>query len=444
MGAGGATRQGPLKKRYILDTNVLLHDPNSLTSFQDNDVLLPIDVIEEIDHFKKAQNELGQNARAVSRYLDGKRKLGKLSEGVPLESGGILRIIFNGHEGGPALPGLADNHILAAALRLREEQPQVPLVLITKDINLRIKADAMGIKAEDYEADRVRLTDLYTGEVELQVSDQQLEQFRESGELILEADSFAPNEYVLLLGPGGRPQSALARVDPLGGKLVRLFEVAGGVCGIRPRNKEQYYALDCLLDDRLHLVTLMGKAGTGKTLLALAAGLQRVLEAHSYKRLLVSRPIFPMGKDIGFLPGSLEEKLTPWMQPLFDNIELLADRVQLGRHRASYRELLRSGALALEPLTYIRGRSIPHQYIIIDEAQNLTPLEVKTILTRVGHDSKIVLTGDPFQIDHPYIDSSSNGFNTVVNRFRSEPIAAHVNLLKGERSDLAELAANLL
>ena len=441
---GAPPAPGALKKRYILDTNVLLHDPNSLVSFQDNDVLLPIDVIEEIDHFKKAQNELGQNARAVSRFLDGKRKLGKLSEGVPLESGGVLRIVFNGHGSPPAYPGLPDNHILAAALRLREAQPQVPLILVTKDINLRIKADAMGLKAEDYEADRVRLTDLYTGEVELQVSEPQLQQFRERGELELGAEAFAPNEYVLLLGGGGRASSALARVDPQGGKLNRLVEVSSGVCGIRPRNKEQYYALDCLLDDRLHLVTLMGKAGTGKTLLALAAGLQRVLEARSYKRLLVSRPIFPLGKDIGYLPGSLEEKLTPWMQPLFDNIELLADRVQLGRRNASYRELLRSGVLAIEPLTYIRGRSIPHQYIIIDEAQNLTPLEVKTILTRVGHDSKIVLTGDPFQIDHPYVDSSSNGFNTVVNRFRCEPIAAHVNLLKGERSDLAELAANLL
>jgi PhoH-like ATPase len=438
-----------VKKNYILDTNVLLHDPNSLLKFEDNNVLLPIEVIEEVDRFKRESTELGQNARSVSRQLDSLRGAGRLSEGVSLPNGGHLRIIF--HKGVAARNGNAvfntnsvDDRILSQAFRIQKSQPKSQTILVSKDINLRIKADALGLLAEDYENDRILITDLYTGMIEVTVPAAALASFRASGELELNgAQQYFPNEYCTLIEDENPKRTALAKVDLTGTKLVPILDCREGVWGIKPRNREQHFAFDALLDDRVKLVTLMGKAGTGKTLLALAAGLKRTILDREFRRLVVARPTVSMGKELGFLPGSLEEKLAPWMQPIHDALEMLGDLNMGHEHRRSG-DLLRSGSIVVEALSYIRGRSIANQFMIIDEAQNLTPLETKTIITRVGHGTKIVLTGDPYQIDNPYVDSSSNGFNYVVSRFRAEPVAAHIELQKGERSELAELAANIL
>jgi PhoH-like ATPase len=438
-----------VKKNYILDTNVLLHDPNSLLKFDDNNVLLPIEVIEEIDRFKRESTELGQNARAVSRMLDGFRGAGRLSEGVTLPNGGQLRIIFekektnvNGH----ALfgNGSVDNRILMLAFSIKKAQPKGQTVLVSKDINLRIKADALGLLAEDYENDRVFIKDLYTGMIEVSVSAEKVASFRANGELELNGGSqYFPNEYCTLTDETNPKRTALAKVDITGKKLVPIIDCREGIWGIKPRNREQHFAFDALLDDQVKLVTLMGKAGTGKTLLAMAAGLKRTVMDREFRRLVVARPTISMGKELGFLPGSLEEKLAPWMQPIHDALEMLSDLNMGHEHRRSG-DLMRSGSIVVEALSYIRGRSIANQFMIIDEAQNLTPLEAKTIITRVGHGTKVVFTGDPYQIDNPYVDSSSNGFNYLVSRFRSESIAAHIELQKGERSELAELAANIL
>lgn len=438
-----------MKKNYILDTNVLLHDPNSLLSFEDNNVLLPIEVIEEIDRFKRESSELGQNARSVSRMLDGFRGAGRLSEGVPLPNGGQLRIIFqkakaarNGHT--VFSTDSVDNRILSLAFATARTQPRNKTILVSKDINLRIKADALGLPAEDYENDRVLIKDLYTGMIELTVSADRMAAFRANGELELNGGKqYFPNEYCTLIDETNPKRTTLAKVDLTGAKLVPIVDSREGVWGIKPRNREQHFGLDALLDDRIKLVTLMGKAGTGKTLLAMAAGLKRTVMDREFRRLVVARPTISMGKELGFLPGSLEEKLAPWMQPIHDALEMLGDLNMGHEHRRSG-DLMRSGSIVVEALSYIRGRSIANQFMIIDEAQNLTPLETKTIITRVGNGTKIVLTGDPYQIDNPYVDSSSNGFNYVVSRFRAEPVAAHVEFQRGERSELAELAANIL
>jgi PhoH-like ATPase len=438
-----------VKKNYILDTNVLLHDPNCLLSFEENNVLLAIEVIEEIDRFKRESTELGQNARSVSRMLDGFRGSGRLSEGITLPNGGQLRIIFqkgaatrNGHA--VFSSDSVDNRILSLAFTLKKAQPKSPTILVSKDINLRIKADALGLLAEDYESDRVLLKDLYTGMIEMTVTPEKLASFRATSELALNGgQQYFPNEYCTLIDETNPKRTALSKVDLTGAKLVPILDCREGIWGIKPRNREQHFAFDALLDDRMKLVTLMGKAGTGKTLLAMAAGLKRTVVDREYRRLVVARPTVSMGKELGFLPGSLEEKLAPWMQPIHDALEMLGDLNMGHEHRRSG-DLMRSGTIVVEALSYIRGRSIPHQFMIIDEAQNLTPLETKTIITRVGHGTKIVLTGDPYQIDNPYVDSSSNGFNYVVSRFRAEPVAAHIELQKGERSELAELAANIL
>jgi PhoH-like ATPase len=438
-----------VKKNYILDTNVLLHDPNSLLSFEEHEVLLPIEVIEEIDRFKRESTELGQNARSVSRTLDGLRGAGRLSEGVDLPTGGRLRIIFQKSE--PAKNGHAifstdsvDNRILGLAFGLKKSHPKNQTILVTKDINLRIKADALGLLAEDYESDRVLIKDLYTGMIELTVPAERMAAFRANGELELNGGKqYFPNEYCTLMDETNPKRTALTKVDLSGTKLLPIIDCREGVWGIKPRNREQHFGFDALLDDRIKLVTLMGKAGTGKTLLAMAAGLKRTVMDREFRRLVVARPTISMGKELGFLPGSLEEKLAPWMQPIHDALEMLGDLNMGHEHRRSG-DLMRSGSIVVEALSYIRGRSIANQFMVIDEAQNLTPLEAKTIITRVGHGTKIVFTGDPYQIDNPYVDSSSNGFNYVVSRFRAEGVAAHIEFQKGERSELAELAANIL
>ncbi len=434
-------------KNYILDTNVLLHDPNSLVSFQENHVLIPIEVIEEIDRFKRESTERGQNARAVSRMLDGLRSQGHLSEGVTLPNGGKLRIIFkesNGNGSHGTSSANVDSRIVALALVVQKATPGVPTVLVTKDINLRIKADALGLPAEDYETDHVQLQDLYSGIFEKTVSAETIAKFRANEELPLDAAEHRhPNEFCTLTEETNPKRTVLAKVSSDATKLVPILDCREGVWGIKPRNREQHFAFDALLDDRVKLVTLMGKAGTGKTLMAMAAGLKRTVMDREFRRLIVARPTISMGKELGFLPGTLEEKLSPWMQPIHDALELLSD-LNMGHDHRRSGDLLRSGTIVVEALSYIRGRSIANQFMVIDEAQNLTPLEVKTIITRVGNGTKIIFTGDPYQIDNPYVDSASNGFNYVVSKFREHAIAAHIEMQKGERSELAELAANIL
>ena len=437
-------------KNYVLDTNVLLHDPNSLLNFENNNVLIPIEVIEEIDRFKRESSELGQNARAVSRMLDSIRGHGSLNAGVELETGGRLKIVFFKREAVVKTKtanfpdNTVDNRIVAIAMQIKNGSPKIPTILVSKDINLRIKADAIGLQAEDYETDRVLIKDLYTGMFDMTVSAEKMAIFRANGELEINGGTkYFPNEYCTLTEEQNPKRTALTKVDPTGKKLIPIIDNREGVWGIKPRNREQHFAFDALLDDRIKLVTLMGKAGTGKTLMAMAAGLKRTVLDREFRRLVVARPTVSMGKELGFLPGSLDEKLAPWMQPIHDALEMLSDLNMGNEHRRS-NDLMRSGSIVVEALSYIRGRSIAHQFMVIDEAQNLTPLEVKTIITRVGHGTKIIFTGDPYQIDNPYVDGSSNGFNYIISKFRSQAIAAHIELQKGERSELAELAANLL
>ncbi|MFQ5599642.1 MAG: PhoH family protein [Candidatus Krumholzibacteriia bacterium] len=438
-----------MRKYYILDTNVLLHDPSSILSFQDNHVIVPIYVIEEVDHFKRQQSELGHNARRVSRLLDSFRRRGNLSEGVPTDTGGTLRVAIDGEVPLTRVGGdsnLVDNSLLSLALELAKQHADTPVVLVTKDTNLRIKADALGICAEDYETGRVDPSELYEGHTDIELEGTQLERVARGERIPAPVSDVQPNEYVRLLAKDGSRRSVLGRVDGDARCIGPLLPEIDELDSVRPRNMEQYFALDALLDASISLVTLMGKAGTGKTMLALAAGLHMTCRRNAYARLLVARPVFPLGRDVGYLPGGLQEKLSPWMQPIYDNLNLLFERPGTPHAKSvqSLQQLIETGSLAVEPLTYIRGRSMPRQYLIVDEVQNLTPLEVKTIVTRAGEETKLVLTGDPAQIDNPYIDSASNGFNTVVQRFRSEPMAAHVHLFKGERSALAERASNLL
>lgn len=434
-------------KNFVLDTNVLLHDPNAVFHFKTNTVVIPIYVIEEIDTFKKELSELGRNARAAGRILDELRVKGRLSEGVALPNGGKLRVGFTSKQLPPEVTNShkQDNRILALALDLHEKEPEHPTTLVTKDTNLRIKADALGVRVEDYDTKDVDISELYSGVTEIEV-DGGLGGFFQSGAVPLDTKEYFPNQFAMLKDPGNPSATGLARINKTLGRAeaIRKFKQEG-VWGIRPRNKEQHFALDALLDDSLKLVTLVGKAGTGKTLLALAAGFQKTLEEKVYRRLVVARPIFPLGKDIGYLPGTVEEKLNPWMQPIFDNVEFLLGLNRKDRQNGrGHQELVDMGVLQIEPLTYIRGRSIPNQWLLIDEAQNLTPHEVKTIITRAGEGTKIVFTGDPYQIDHAYLDSSNNGLTYVVNKFKEQKIAGHLTLQKGERSELAELAANLL
>lgn len=437
-----------MKKNYVLDTNVLLHDPEALGVFEDNNVNIPITVIEEIDRFKKNLDEIGRNARYVSRHLDGVRVTGDLRKGIANARGGLLRVFF-GLEYADRLPpelsvGKGDNRILAVCLALKEIE-NLPVVFVTKDTNLRIKANALGIAAEDYERGKVEIDDFYTGAAELTVPQAEVNALFKQGGARVEGELF-DNQFVCLHDELNPNHSALGRFRTKSGQVEPLRLPKEPIWGLTPRNREQRYAFDALLDDQIQLVTLVGKAGTGKTLLAIAAGLQKVVDDQVYKRLLVSRPIFPMGRDIGFLPGDVQEKLRPWMQPIFDNVDFLfaGSEKRDGKRSRGYQELIDMDLMALEPLTYIRGRSIPFQYIIVDEAQNLTPHEIKTIITRSGQGTKIVLTGDPGQIDNPYIDASSNGLTYCVERFKNHSIAAHITLVKGERSDLAELAANVL
>ena len=438
-----------MKKNYVLDTNVLLHDPYAIFKFEDNDLILPIYVIEEIDQFKRENTERGRNARTVSRLLDAQRERGgSLSNGVKIGEGGSLRVHVPAHR--PVLsialnPNSGDHAILQTAIELRDATPDRPTIFVTMDVNLRIRADALGLVTEAYENQAVDVDHLDSGMVELTVAQSELDSFFDTGTLARPVENgLYANVSILLRDDSPRPRTALGRYHSERKEIRALKAPRDGLLGIRPRNKEQSFALDLLLDDSVRLVTMIGKAGTGKTLLALAAGLKRTVEDGTYSRLLVSRPVMPLGRDIGFLPGDIEEKLNPWMQPIFDNLEFLLVAGGKRRGMRGFDELIEGGQLQVEPLTYIRGRSLPQQYVIVDEAQNLTPHEVKTVITRCGEGTKIVLTGDPFQIDNPYVDSATNGLSVAVDRLRGEPIVGHMLLSKGERSELANLAANRL
>ncbi|MBK8793361.1 MAG: PhoH family protein [Holophaga sp.] len=437
------------KKVFVLDTNVLLHDPQAIFRFQEHDIVIPIVVIEEIDTFKKDQTEIGRNARSVSRQLDKLRTLGNLSDGVVMEGGGILKVDVAPYRQDLGFSTLdkhkADNQILACALELLKTRKE-KVVLVTKDTNLRIKADAARLEAEDYTTDRVEMDGLYTGTAQWEVDGVQVDLVYAGGLVPPEDRPLQPNQFVTLLDRANESHTAVGRFYAADGHIHPLKRTEQPPWGIKARNREQQFALELLLDDSIQVVTLLGKAGTGKTLLAIAAGLQQVVDDERYNKLLVSRPVMPMGRDIGFLPGDIEEKLRPYMQPIFDNLDFIVAANTEMRRRSSMTvgQLEEGGYLSVEPLTYIRGRSIPNQYIIVDEAQNLTPHEIKTILTRAGEGTKVVLTGDPYQIDNPYVDASTNGLSYLAEHFKHLDISGHVTLTKGERSRMAELASNLL
>lgn len=437
-----------MKKNYVLDTNVLLHDPHAIFKFEDNDVIIPIVVIEEIDHFKREGNERGRNARSIARLIDGLRERnGSLAKGVPLEKGGTLRVALPSGRDSRRIaldPTKADAAILQIALDVRDATPPMPTILVTMDTNLRIRADALGVTSENFENERVQVDQLDLGMRDLDVPAATIDAFYSKKEAPLpDGVILNPNVCVQLRDEADPSATALGRYDATRNAIVPLKVPHEGVMGIRPRNREQAYALDLLLEDSIQFVTLVGKAGTGKTLLALAAALRRTIDEGAYSRVLISRPIIPLGRDLGYLPGTVDEKLNPWLQPIYDNLDLLlgSGSKQKG---LSLPKLVDDGLIQVEPLTYIRGRSLPHQFLIVDEAQNLTPHEVKTIITRSGQGTKVVLTGDPFQIDNPYVDSASNGLTIATDRFKAEKLSGHIVLLKGERSELAELATNLL
>jgi PhoH-like ATPase len=440
-------------RTFVLDTNVLLYDPNALHVFKEHDLVLPMTVIEEIDRFKKDLNEIGRNARHISRMLDQLRQQGSLRTGVVLGGGGRLRVDY--HDADDVEigwgPDTNDNRILRTVMRLNRELTG-NVAFITRDTNMRLKCDALGVVAEDYENAHIEVDEQYTGIAERLVPSQLIDDLYQHGSAPIEGLAevgLYPHQFVILNADDKPGKTAMARVDGRRGRVKLVGRHKDGVWGIFARNKEQLFALELLLDDSVHRVTLNGLAGTGKTMLAIACGLKKVADERLYRRLLVSRPIFPLGRDMGFLPGDVEQKLNPWMKPIFDNLELLLSTRQDGGAASSTREpsytfLMDQKIIEVEPLTYIRGRSIPKQFLIVDEAQNLSPHEVKTVLTRAGEGTKVVMTGDPNQIDNPYVDALSNGLTYTIERFKDSHLAGHVTLRKGERSELAEMAARLL
>ncbi len=435
----------------VIDTNVILFDAQAIYKFHHSDIHVPISVIEEIDRFKRELGENGRNARQFSRLMDILRAGGSLRHGVKLEQTQSkvfvdMDLDLNDISSGDLDLEKADNRILACAMTLQAANKDCVVELITKDTNLRIKADVYGIAAKDYEPDAVQIDELYAGYIEMNVEHDLINEFYQSKIMVdLDFSHLYANQYVIMKDKTNPNHSAIGRFSRAQKGIVPLIRPNESIWGIYPKNVEQSFALDCLLNDEISFISLVGKAGTGKTLLALAAGLLKTLDEGAFQRLLVSRPIFPMGRDIGYLPGDVEQKLNPWMQPIFDNVEFLMG-AEASHKKAAGRaqELISQGMLNIEPLTYIRGRSIPHQYLIVDEAQNLTPHEIKTIVTRAGDGTKVVLTGDCYQIDNPYVDSANSGLTYSVEKFKEQEISGHVTLSKGERSELAELASNLL
>ncbi|MGL5232092.1 MAG: PhoH family protein [Fusobacteriaceae bacterium] len=434
-----------MRKIYILDTNVLIHDPNCIYNFVDNDVVLPIFVIEEIDSLKR-KPETAIQARLAARVLDDIRGQGCLAKGVKLKDGINFRVEISCDLS--LLPNslrrdVMDNNILAIVLDILKNNSDKKVVLVTKDINMRIKADSLGINVEDYQTDMVEYSELYEGVIELEVSKEIFDKYEKAGKISLTdlgiKEEVPPNVFIKLKYKDKETTGRNCE-----GKIKKLVYGDINAWGARARNDEQRYAMDLLMDPNIKVVSLVGKAGTGKTLLAIASGLEQVIERKVYKKLLIARPVIPMGKDIGYLPGSEKEKLRPWMQPIYDNIDFLSEAKDDKTGEKVVEGLEAMGLLKIEALTYIRGRSIPNGFIIIDEAQNLTPLEVKTIVTRAGTDTKIVFTGDPYQIDSPYLDANTNGLTYMAEKLKNEALSGHITLKKGERSPLAEIAAKLL
>ncbi len=431
-------------KSFVLDTNVLLHDPDSIFSFKDNKVVIPLTVIEELDTFKKYNDERGRSARLISRRLDTLRGKGKLSQGVSIKNGGTLVIEMIREVEFPKefLISKSDHQILSVALYLKQKGENV--VFITKDINLRIKAEILDITTQDYEKSKVKMDEIYLGWKEMKVSSDKIDKFYKNGQLET-TEKLYPNQFVFLKDNSGSSKSALGKYSVQKKAILPLFHINSQPWGLKPLNIEQRFAFELLLCDDISLVTLIGLPGAGKTLLALACGLQKTVEERQFRKLYIARPIIPMGKDIGFLPGTKEEKLSSWMGAINDNLEFLMDR---GHEDSKVDEkidyLFTSGQIEVDSLTYIRGRSLPKQYIIIDDAQNLTPHEIKTIISRAGNGTKIVLTGDPYQIDNPYLDASSNGLTYLVERFKGQSVYGHLMFSKSERSVLAALSSELL
>ena len=456
-----------LRKHFVLDTNVLLHNPNSIFKFEEHEVVIPLQVIEELDKFKKNNDETGRNARSVIRSLDKLRSIGRLFEGVLWnEQGGSVRIDRCDRTTPFALDlDLADNRILGVAHHLHAQGKRT--IFISKDINARVKCDALGIPSEDFEADRVDADWLYSGYATLSAPGELIDELYEERQLPVSrleglttrtpdgndqpATELVPNQYLVLQDAADEGHTGLARLLSDTGHIIPVTGPRKPVYGIMARNLQQTMAMDLLLDDEVKLVSLIGPAGTGKTLLAIAAGMHKVFREERFDKLLVARPIMPLGRDIGFLPGDKDEKLSLWIQPIFDNLSYLLSTRGGGTSDADSRtaeqrmdQLVAGGKLVMEPLTYIRGRSIPHQFMIVDEAQNLSPHEVKTIVSRVGEGTKIILSGDIGQIDNPYLDAASNGLSHLIERMKGHRIAGHVTLSKTERSDLASLAAEIL
>ena len=439
-----------MKKIHVLDTSVYLTDANSIASFGTNDVVIPLKVLEEIDKHKKRQDSVGSNARKIIRKLDNLREKGSLFKGIRIGKGkGLVSVkrfecVDLPSDFDPTIP---DNEIIGVALTEKRKNPKRKVIVVSRDINMRVKCDAIGLLTEDYVVNQVvkDTTHLFTGFTTHLVDEQIIDQFYAGEEIFLEKDDIKlqPNEYLMLVSSANEKKTALARFYSYQKPLKRINgEFKKGIWGVRPRNKEQSFALDLLLDPKVPVVTLVGKAGSGKTLLAIAAGLTQVVETTKesiYRKLVVSRPIQPMGKDIGYLPGSMEEKMAPWLAPIQDNLQYL-----MGNDKETLSMYTMQGTIEIEALTYIRGRSIANAFIIIDEAQNLTAHELKTIITRVGEGTKIILTGDIDQIDNVYVDETSNGLAYAVEKFKTHDISGHVTLVKGERSKVATIAAKIL
>ena len=434
------------KKTYVLDTSVYLTDANAIRSFENNDIVVPLKVLEEIDKHKTRQDGVGAQARSIIRIFDELREKGSLYKGVRIGKGkGIISCKpYDPADLPPSFDKKSpDNQIIGVAITEKKGNPKRKVIVVSRDINMRVKCDALGIPAEGYLAGQVvgSTNDLYTGFTQYLVDDQIIDQFYDGKDVFVEKEDIKlfPNQYVMLVSNANEKKTALSRFKYYSKPLCRVFDGQGWDWVITPRNKEQSFAMDLLLDEFVPIVTLIGKAGSGKTLAAISAGIQQVLEGKMYSRLIVSRPVQPMGRDIGYLPGSMEEKMRPWLAPIRDNLQYL-----MGNDKIMMEEYMTNGTIEIEALTYIRGRSISNAYIIVDEAQNLSRHELKTIITRVGENTKIVLTGDIEQIDNVYIDETSNGLTYAVEKFKEHEIAGHVTLIKGERSKTATLAARIL
>tara|TARA_R100001129_G_scaffold178323_1_gene153991 strand:+ start:2094 stop:3449 length:1356 start_codon:yes stop_codon:yes gene_type:complete len=449
------------KKNYILDTSVCLTDANCIFNYGNNDIILPLKVLEEIDKHKKRQDSAGANARRIIRELDELRTKGPLQAGVRIAKGkGILSIANHSAEKLPSDldPCIADHMIISTALGDEIISSNRKTILVSRDINMRVICDSIGVLSEDYTENQAikKESDLYSGLSTCLVDDQTIDLFYDDGPVLLDKEEhpgLCPNQYIMLVSSSNDKKTALSRFERYNTRLKKVNELKDGVWGVKARNKEQMFALDLLMDPTIQVVSLIGKAGSGKTLIAIAAGLEQVLLnknikekiknnkdfGSSYKRLVVSRPVMPMGRDIGFLPGTMQEKMAPWLAPVQDNLKFLT-----GDDQVTLDDYMERGLIEIEALTYIRGRSIANAYIVVDEAQNLTPHEIKTILTRVGEGTKIVLTGDIEQIDNIYINEMSSGLTHAVEKMKNYGLSGHITLKKGERSQVASLAAKIL